>query len=138
MKTYNLIKIISLIAYFGIMLKGSMISIPFIFYLICNLLLAGDIYQITTSVIAVFGLVLLFQQVRAEINPKRFLLEILVLIMLIVPLIERLTSVSTMLFDYPSFHFPCLIFVSLYLVSLVLMIKIKNAKKTAANSGFAQ
>jgi hypothetical protein len=138
MKTYNLIKVISLIAYFGIMLKGSIISIPFIFYLICNLLLAGDIYQITTSVVAVLGLILLIRQVSREITLKRFLLEFLVLIMLIVPLIERLTSVSIMLFDYPSFHIPCLIFVSLYLVSLVLMIKTKNAQKTAANSRLAQ
>ncbi|MEK8181240.1 hypothetical protein WMW71_12885 [Flavobacterium buctense] len=129
MKTYNLIKLFSVLAYFGIMLKGSMISIPFIFYLICNLLLAGNMYQIVTSVVAIFGLILLLKQANREITQKRFILEIVVLIMLAIPVIERLSSVSILLFDYPSFQIPLLLFVSLYLISIVMMIRTKVSQK---------
>ena len=123
MKTINLLKKLSLISFSLIILKGSMIAFPFLIYLILNVFCLGTISQMITSIIGICGLIIIIKQMREEATNKRLFMEFVALIMLLIPLIERLTSVQINLFYYLSFEIPIITFLILYLSSLLLLLK---------------
>ena len=144
MKINNIIKILSIVFYSLIILNGSMIALPFLIYLCLNMFGLGTIFQIMTSIIGILGLVMIMKQMRQKVTLKRIFIELLGLIMLTIPLIERLTSVSIELFDYLTFKIPTILFLVLYLVSLFILtieflkMKQNRIKKTAGNTRYKQ
>jgi hypothetical protein len=121
MKINNIIKILSIVFYCLIILKGSMIALPFFIYLFFNMLCLGTISQIITSIIGVLGLIIVMKQMKLDLTFKRIFIEFLGLIMLTVPLIERVNSAPIELFHYLTFKIPTILFLILYLVSLCIL-----------------
>ncbi len=120
MKSYNAFKNISIIAYVFIFLKGDMIALPFICYLLFSLFDIGTIAQLY-SFFALAGLIIILTQ--TQINKQTFICKILALGLLVLPLIGRLTSVPIELFNYSAFILPSIIFITCQIFSLVLLYK---------------
>jgi hypothetical protein len=119
LKLYNIFRVLSIAAYFLIMLNGEMISIPFIFFLFFSICDFGTKAQ-AASVLAFIGLILLITLIGREKTKRTLLIEIVVLILLLLPILERLTSVPISLFNYPAFIIPVVSFIILYLLSMLL------------------
>lgn len=130
MKKNNILKTLSIVFYSLILLNGSMIALPFLIYLCFNMFGLGTISQIVISIIGVLGFIIVIKQMSQKVTLKRIFIEILGLIMLTVPLIERLNSVAIKLFDYLTFKIPTILFLIFYLVSLsILIIEFLNSKQ---------
>ena len=119
------LKIISLIAYSLIFLMGQMIGLPLIIWLIFTSFDFGNIDQVF-AICGLAGIILNFTKHRSS---RMF--RILSFILMIAPIIKRLTSVPIEEFNYLTFQLPLLIFVIAY---LTLIIKTKRNRETAYNN----
>ena len=124
MKIKILIKILSLLSYCLIMINGSMITIPFVFYLIfssTSIFHLEVINQSMTSLIGIIGLLLIIKNFE-ENTLKRIFIIIISLFMLLIPLAERLSSVPIELFNYLAFKIPLILFLTCFLIYIFISI----------------
>ena len=122
-------KVISIISYFLIILMGSMIGIPFFFWILFTIFDFGNPDQFF-ALLAIIGLLLNFLTRNKQKTLKILSLDILSFLLLISPLIRRMTAISIEKFNYLLFIIPTIIFVVFYLISIVLSVKkyLKNNK----------
>lgn len=136
MKIKSLIKILSLLSYCLIMINGSMITIPFVFYLIfssTSILHLEVINQSITSLIGIIGLLLIIKSFQEEKDTlKSIFINIIFFLMLLVPLAERLTSVPIELFNYLGFKIPLILFLLFFMI--YIFISILDYKKQIQHS----
>jgi len=123
----NKLKIISLTSYSLIILMGQMIGLPFIFWLIFTSFEFGNSDQIF-AVLGLIGFVLNFTNYG-----KQRIGKILSFILMISPIVRRMTEIPIEKFNYLSFQIPLLIFLIVY---LIYIIKPNKNKKTAYNNGY--
>lgn len=123
----NVIRTISIISYFLIILFGQMIGLPLILWLIFTAFDYGNIDQLF-AIFGLIGIVLNLTKWRTNI-----IVTILSFILMLSPLISRLVQVPIEMFNYLAFQIPLTIFIITYLTYIII-----NAKeKTATNKGFA-
>ncbi len=138
MKIKSLVKTLSILSYCLIMINGSIVAIPFILYLISasiSIFNLDGINQSVTSLIGIIGLILIIKNFEEE-TFKSVFINFLGFLILLVPLIERSSSVSIELFNYLSFKIPLILFIVLFLINMLISIfdyfknkKILNSQK---------
>lgn len=108
----TLLRVIVLISYSLIILMGQMIGLPFLFWLIWTSFEFGNPDQI----FAIFGLIGCILMCT-KLYKQRFI-KILVFLLMLTPIVRRLTEVSLEKFNYLTFQIPLLIFsiTSLFLI----------------------
>jgi hypothetical protein len=121
----NKLKIVSLTSYSLIILMGQMIGLPFILWLIFTSFDFGNSDQIF-AISGLIGLIINFTKYGKPILGK-----ILSFILMILPIVRRLTEIPIEKFNYLTFQIPLLIFVIAY---LIYIIKPNRNKKTAYNN----
>jgi hypothetical protein len=112
----NIIRIISIVSYFLIILVGQMIGLPFIFWLIFTVFDFGNIDQL----FAIFGVIGIGINLSKWKNNK--LLTIVSFALMLSPIISRLKQVPIEMFDYLAFEIPLTIFIIGYLIFIVMNI----------------
>ncbi len=126
MKYKNLIKILSLLSYCLIMLNGSMIALPFIFYLIFSsvgIFHLEIINQSITSLVGIIGLLMLIKSFQEDKDTlKSIFINLISFLMLLVPIAERLSSVPIDLFNYSGFKTPLILFLILFIIYIFMSI----------------
>jgi hypothetical protein len=127
MKTEKILKIISLTSYSLIILMGQMIGLPFLFWLVWTSFEFGNSDQIF-AVFGLIGLILMFTR-----HYKKRIFKILIFVLMITPIVRRLTEISFEKFSYLAFQIPLLIFI---ITSLILIFKPKKEEKTGYNNGY--
>jgi len=104
---------------------GEMIGIPFLMWLIFTSFDFGNIEQIF-AVFGLVGIILNFTKYW-----KLRVIKILSFILMILPLIKRMTEIPIEKFNYLAFQIPLVIFIITY---LILIIKLKLNKITVGNT----
>ena len=120
----NVLRTISIISYLIIILVGEMIGLPFILWLIFTIFDFGNINQIF-ALIGIIGVGLNLTKWRNKI-----LITIISFILMLSPLISRLSQVEIEKFNYLAFQIPFVIFIITYLIFIFINIK---QEKTTAN-----
>ena len=124
----NVLRTISIISYLVIILVGEMIGLPFILWLIFTIFDFGNINQIF-ALIGIIGVGLNLTKWRNKI-----LITIISFILMLSPLISRLSQVEIEKFNYLAFQIPFVIFIVTYLIFIFINIK---QEKTTANGCLA-
>lgn len=138
MKWYNILKCFAVLAYLFIILNGEMISAPFFPYLIFTLFDFGTLAELY-SLAAISGLILIIVFARHQNSKRKLLFETLAFLLLILPMMDRLTSVPIRLFNYAAFIIPASIFLCLFIVSLLLSIlELSKGGKNKYNESTSQ
>lgn len=119
------LKIISLISYSLIILTGQMIGIPFLLWLVWTSFEFGNSDQIF-AVFGLIGLLLIFTKYY-----KQRIIKILSFVLMLTPIVRRLTEVPLEKFNFLAFQIPLIIFILTY---LILIIKPNNEQKTGYNT----
>lgn len=125
MKTDKTLKIISLTSYSLIILMGQMIGLPFLFWLVWTSFEFGNSDQIF-AVFGLIGFILVFTKLY-----RQRIFKILIFVLMITPIVRRLTEVSFEKFNYLAFQIPLIIFIVTY---LILIFKTNNEQKTGYNT----
>lgn len=115
----NAIRVTSIISYFLIILTGQMIGIPFILWLISTIFDFGKFDQIF-AILGICGVILNFTKWKNNIS-----LTIISFLLMLSPLISRVTQVPIEKFNYLAFQIPLAIFITLYTTFIILTIKQK-------------
>ncbi|MFI1770275.1 hypothetical protein [Thalassobellus citreus] len=110
MKFVNIIKIISLVSYSLIILTGQMIGIPFIVWLFWTSFEFGNSNQIF-AFLGLIGLILMFTKYY-----KNRIFKAFIFVLMLVPIVRRLTEVPIENFNYLAFQIPLLIFIMTCLI----------------------
>lgn len=118
------LKIISLISYSLIILAGQMIGLPLLLWLVWTSFEFGNSDQI----FAIFGLIGLLLILTKYY--KRRIIKILSFVLMLTPIVRRLTEVPLEKFNYLAFQIPLIIFIVTY---LILIFKTNNEQKTGYN-----
>ena len=124
MKIKSLVKTLSILSYCLITINGSIIAIPFILYLISasiSIFYLEGINQSVSSLIGIIGLIIIIKNFKEE-TFKNVFISFLGFLMLLVPLIERLSSISIELFNYLSFKIPLILFLMFFLIYILISI----------------
>lgn len=114
----KIFKVLAVLSYCFIMLKGQMIALPFIMFIFFNLFGYEDALITLTSIAGIAGLLTLLIVTRYKLSKRTLLIEVLVFLLLCAPIIERLTSVPIELFNYAIFIIPLIGFVLFYVLYL--------------------
>lgn len=125
MKKEKVLNIISLTSYSLIILMGEMIGLPFLFWLIWTSFEFGNSDQIF-AVFGLIGFIMMFTKLY-----KQRILKALIFILMLTPIVRRLTEVPIEKFNYLTFIIPFLIFIT---TSLILIFKPKKEGKTGYNT----
>jgi hypothetical protein len=128
MKLSHIIRGLSMLAYFSIILKGMIIGIPFILFLFFTLFEWGTKTQVAV-LFAFIGLISLVALRKRPKTTRTLLIEIIVFILLLLPILERITSVPISLFNYAAFIIPAISFIILYPLSLLFSYREINRDK---------
>ena len=120
MKKEKVLKIISLTSYSLIILMGEMIGLPFLFWLIWTSFEFGNSDQIF-AFMGLIGFIMMFTKLY---NGRIF--KILIFMLMVIPIIRRLTEIPLEKFNYLAFQIPLLIFI---ITSSILIFKRKKEKK---------
>jgi|AntDeeMinimDraft_5_1070356.scaffolds.fasta_scaffold03609_2 hypothetical protein len=120
----RILKIISLTSYSLTILMGEMIGLPFLFWLIWTSFEFGNSDQIF-AVFGLIGFIMMFTKFY-----KQRVLKILIFVLMIIPIVRRLTEVPFEKFNYLGFQIPLLIFI---ITSLILILKTSKGEKTGDN-----
>ena len=123
----NIIRNISIISYLAIILSGQMIGLPFILWLVFTIFDFGNIDQIF-AILGLIGLGLSFSKLK-----DKFLIIIISFILMLSPIVSRLYQVRIEKFNYLTFQIPFSIFISTYLIFIILNITEKKAKVKSNN-----
>ena len=122
MKIYKIAKLISIISYLLIILMGMMIGIPFFIWLLLTLFDFGNADQLF-AFFGVIGLIILFTTFNSIITLKILLLDIVCFVLLVSPIIRRLTAIPIEQFNYSFFIIPTTFFLFFYLFSFYFSVK---------------
>lgn len=122
MKIQKYNRFIAIVAYCVIILKGQMIGLPFVFWLVFTLFDFGNKNQLF-GLLAVLGLILIFRNWNKTMTQKILFIDFVCFILLITPIIGRLATVPLYMFNYSAFIIPTAAFVLCYLISLVYSCK---------------
>ncbi len=117
MRFLKIYRSISIATYFLIILKGQMIGIPFFFWLLFSVFNFGYIDQVF-ALMAASGLILIFRNWNKTRTQKILLIDFSCFILLVTPIIGRLSDVPLYMFNYMAFIVPTAVFVFSYLISL--------------------
>lgn len=120
MRLSSVFKAFAILAYFIIILKGSMISLPLFVYLLFTLVDFGTTQQVFSAV-AFLGLLIYFSHPVFISPKKKFLIDSLVFACLSAPIVHRLLSSHPGLYNYPLFVIPVVSFGLLFLTALILV-----------------
>ncbi len=120
----NVTRTLSIISYLIIILAGEMIGLPFILWLVFTIFDFGNIDQIF-AILGVIGVGLNLSKWK-----DRILITIISFILMLSPLISRLSQIEIEKFNYLAFQIPFAIFTVTYLIFIIINIK---EKKTTAN-----
>jgi hypothetical protein len=120
MKLSSVFKAFAVLAYFFIFLKGTMISLPMVIYLLFTLVDWGTTQQLF-STLAFLGLILYFSHPVFLSPKKKLLIDSIVFLCLASPVVYRLLSSHPGLHNYPLFVIPVVCFGLLFLTALVLV-----------------
>jgi len=120
LKMKDKFRIISIVFYLLIILKGDMIGLPFFLWLLFTVFDFGNIDQL----FALFALLGVCMHLTKWKNKKPFTL--LCFVLMLSPLISRMVQVPLEMFNYRAFQIPFAIFVLSYLIFLVLNFREKN------------
>ena len=115
-------KAISIISYLLIILMGSMIGVPFLFWILFTVFDFGNPDQFF-ALLAIIGLLLNFSTRNKQKTIKILSLDILSFLLLISPIIRRMTAIPIEKFNYLLFIIPTIIFVVFYLISMFFPVK---------------
>jgi uncharacterized membrane protein len=118
MKYLKTFQAIAVVAYFLIILRGQMVGIPFVLWLVGNVFNFGEIDQLF-ALLAVAGLIIIVKNRNKNRTQQILLMDVLCFILLAAPIIGRLAAVPSAMFNYNAFIIPTSIFVVVYLFSLV-------------------
>ncbi|MFV0483299.1 MAG: hypothetical protein ACK5MG_04285 [Bacteroidales bacterium] len=129
MKKGKILKIISLTSYSIIILMGEMIGLPFLFWLILTSFEFGNSDQIF-AVFGLIGFIMMFTNLY-----KQRIFRIMIFVLMITPIVRRLTEVPFEKFNYLAFQIPLTIFI---ITSLILILKTMKEEKTGYNNGYKQ
>jgi hypothetical protein len=110
-------RLIALIAYLLIILKGWFIGAPFFAWLLFTLFDFGNIDQLFAA-LAIVGLIIVITNSNKKRTLKILLLDILSFLLLALPILARLAVVPIEQFNYLAFILPTEFFVMFYLISL--------------------
>lgn len=116
----NKFRIIAIVSYLLIILKGGMIGLPFFLWLLFTVFDFENIDQL----FALFAFIGVCMHLTKWKNKKLFTL--LSFVLMLSPLISRMVQVPLEMFNYLAFQIPIAIFVLSYLIFLVLNFKEKN------------
>ncbi len=114
------LKIISLISYSLIILMGQMVGIPLLMWLIYTSFDFGNIDQIY-AIIGLVGIILNFTKYT-----KSRIIKVFSFVLMIIPIVRRLSETPMEKFNYLTFQIPLLIFTITYLI-LILKSKWNNS-----------
>lgn len=117
MKIVGLIRIVSILSYSFIILKGQMIGIPFICWIVFTLFDFGNIDQLF-AVLAMLGIILNLTKWKSKVP-----IAILSFMMMLLPIISRMLQIPVEMFNYLSFTIPFSVFVICYLILIILCAK---------------
>lgn len=120
MKLTSVLKAFAIAAYFLIILKGTMISLPLLVYLLFTLVDWGTTQQIF-SILAFLGLLLYFSHPVFLSPKKKFMVDSVVFACLASPIAYRLLSPHPGLENYPLFVIPVVAFGVLFLAALTIL-----------------
>jgi hypothetical protein len=134
MKLSSAFKAFAILAYFIIFLKGTMISLPMVIYLLFTLVDWGTTQQIFSS-LAFLGLILYFSHPVFLSPRKKLLVDSIVFLCLASPIVYRLLSSHPGLYNYPLFVIPVVCFGMLFLTALILLARQAFGKKPVEESG---
>jgi uncharacterized membrane protein len=122
MKYLKIFRIISIIAYSVIILKGQMIGLPFLLWLAFTVFDFGNIDELF-AVLAVLGLILIFRNWNKARTQKILFVDFVCFLLLATPILGRLNAVPLTLFNYSAFIIPTAAFALCYLISLACSCK---------------
>jgi uncharacterized membrane protein len=122
MKHLKIYRIISIVAYCVIILKGQMIGLPFLLWLVFTIFDFGNINQLF-AFLAVLGLILISRNWNKTRTQKILLIDFVCFMLLTIPLISRLNAVPLSMFNYGAFIIPMAVFMLCSLISLVYSCK---------------
>jgi hypothetical protein len=112
------VKLVAITAYLCIILKGQMIAVPLIAWLLFTLFNFGSLDQLF-AMLAIVGLGMLVVNWRKTTKYRIFLLELLSFVLMSTPLLSRLWLGPIAMFDYVAFIVPASLYVLLSFVSLL-------------------
>lgn len=127
MKKAKVLKTISVTSYSLIILMGQMIGLPFLFWLIWTSFEFGNSDQIF-AFLGLIGLILMLTKLY-----QQRIFKILIFILMVIPIVRRLTEVPIEKFNYLAFQIPLLIFIT---TSLILIFIPNKEEKTGYNSQY--
>lgn len=122
MKYLKIYRVISIVAYSVIILKGQMIGLPFLLWLAFTIFDFGEVDQLF-ALLAIMGLILIFRNLNKTRTQKILLIDFVCFGFLAIPLVGRLNAVPLAMFNYSAFIIPTGAFVLCYLISLVYSCK---------------
>jgi uncharacterized membrane protein len=122
MKYLKIYRIISLVAYCVIILKGQIVGLPFLLWLAFTVFDFGNIDQLF-ALLAVLGLILTSRNWNKTRTLKILLVDFVCFFLLAVPVMGRLNEVPLSMFNYGAFIIPAAVFVLCYLISLAYSCK---------------
>lgn len=109
---------LALITYFLIILRGDMIGIPIIFWILFSLSEFGQMTQIL-ALSAIIGIVL-FTLKLSNYKPQiKFLLRLIAVSLMLSPILWKIAYVPLRLFNYSSFITPAVIFIAISLTIIL-------------------
>ena len=120
LKMKDKFRIISIVSFLLIILKGGMIGLPFFLWLVYTFFDFGNIDQL----FALFAFIGVCMHLTKWKNKKPFTL--LCFVLMLSPLISRMVQVPLERFNYRAFQIPFAIFVLAYLIFIVLNFREKN------------
>jgi uncharacterized membrane protein len=122
MKYLKIYRTISIVAYCVIILKGQMVGLPFLPWLIFTIFDFGNIDQLF-ALLAVLGLILTYRNWNKTRTQKILLIDFVCFVLLAAPIIGRLNAVPLSMFNYGAFIIPAAVFVLCYVISLAYSCK---------------
>lgn len=130
-KATKVSKYISIASYLIIILTGQMIGLPFFIWLVFTLLDFGNFDQLF-AVLAVIGLTINIVNRHKKKRLNIILLDLGCFVLLISPIIRRMTAVPIEMFNYLAFIIPTTVFVLFYLISIGLSFKTYSQHEQAS------
>jgi 4-hydroxybenzoate polyprenyltransferase len=129
MKISLILRSLSIISYCLIFIRGSMIGFPFIIFLFLALFASWWTIAQLTALLALIGLFSIAIYVESPKTKRILIIEAVIFLLLLLPIIERITDVPIALFNYAAFIIPCISFIVLYLLSLLFSFMEFNKQK---------
>ncbi len=118
MKRHKSYRLIAIAFYLFIILKGQIIGVPFILWILFTLLDFGNTDQLF-ALLSTIGLIIIYINQNKARTRRIILVDVLCFILLASPLIRRMTAIPIEYFNYLSFIIPTTLFALFYTTSLV-------------------